>query len=164
MNDFRWSPHMISWQKFLTFLDVHLTAPKSHFEQGIYVCNDITIFPTSIFPIWFVGRSSNIRVKNAMIGVRWKMFHFTYQILKFLILSIEAAVQRFSRKRCSEKMQHIYRRIPMLKCDFNKCNSMSKVFFPIGIFEEWNLNLSVIWNKSVNTDWSCFACFVLDIN
>ena len=51
MNDFRWSPHMISWQKFLTFLDVHLTAPKSHFEEDIYVCNDIPIFPTSIFPI-----------------------------------------------------------------------------------------------------------------
>ena len=29
----------------------------------------------------------------------------------------------FIKKRCSENMQQIYRRIPMLKCDFNKVAS-----------------------------------------
>ena len=33
-----------------------------------------------------------------------------------------AAVQRCLRKRCSENMQQIYRRIPMPKCDFEQRN------------------------------------------
>ena len=32
----------------------------------------------------------------------------------------EAAVQRYSKKRCSENMQQIYRRTPSPKCYFNK--------------------------------------------
>ena len=40
--------------------------------------------------------------------------------IKKIILGLEAAVQRFLKKRCSENMQQICRRTPMPKCDFNK--------------------------------------------
>ena len=74
---------MISWQEFLNLLEdqnVHLAALKSYFAEDICICNDILILATSILPLQFVGRSSNID-KNAMMDARWKMFHFTYQIL-----------------------------------------------------------------------------------
>ena len=83
MNDLRWSPDMISWQEFLNLLEgqnVHLAAPKSHFAEDIYICSDVPILATSISPIRFVGRSSNIEGENAMMDARWKMFHFAYQI------------------------------------------------------------------------------------
>ena len=58
MNDFRWSPEMIPWQEFLNLLEgqnVHLAAPKSHFEEDIYLCKDTPIFATSISPVQFNG-------------------------------------------------------------------------------------------------------------
>ena len=83
MNDLRWSPDMISWQEFLNLLEgqnVHLAAPKSHFAEDIYICSYVPILATSISPIRFVGRISNIEGENAMMDARWKMFHFAYQI------------------------------------------------------------------------------------
>ena len=38
------------------------------------------------------------------------------------------------RKRCSENMQQIYRRTPMLKCDFNKAGKQLLQYFYHGIF------------------------------
>ena len=84
MNDLRWSPDMISWQEFLNLLgdeNVHMAAPKSHFVEDIYIFSDVTILATSVLPLRFVGRSSNIEGKNAMMDARWNMFRFTYQIL-----------------------------------------------------------------------------------
>ena len=99
--------------------------------QKTHTCSDVTILATSISPIWFVGRSSNMEGENAMMDSRWKMFHLSNSWF-------------WTRK----------------------CSSMSKVLFPIGPFGEWNLKLKVIQilNKSVNTDWFCFSCFILDIN
>ena len=38
------------------------------------------------------------------------------------------------RKRCSENMQQIYRRTPMLKCDFNKAAAtLLKSHFGMGV-------------------------------
>ena len=57
----------------------------------------------------------------------------------------EAALQRCSRKRCfrercSEKMQQIYRRTPMPKCDFNKvAKQFSKQFY-------WNRTLAWVFS------------------
>ena len=79
MNDLRWSP----WQEFLNLLEgqnVHLEAPKSHFAEDMYICSDVPILGTSISPIRFVGRSSNIKGENAMMDALWKMLHFAYQI------------------------------------------------------------------------------------
>ena len=42
---------------------------------------------------------------------------FLHTILQYYL---EVALQRCSKKRCSENMQEIYRRTPMRKCDFNK--------------------------------------------
>ena len=39
---------------------------------------------------------------------------------KNILVIAEAAVQRYSKKNCSKKMQQIYKRTPMTKCDFNK--------------------------------------------
>ena len=39
---------------------------------------------------------------------------------KNILVIAEAAVQRYSKKNCSKKMQQIYKRTPMPKCDFNK--------------------------------------------
>ena len=58
-----------------------MAAPKSHFVEDIYIFSDITILATSVLPLRFVGRSSNIEGKNAMMDARWNMFRFTYQIL-----------------------------------------------------------------------------------
>ena len=83
MKDLQWSPDMISWQVFLNLLDgqnVHLAAPKSHFSEDMYICSGVPILATSLSPIRFVGRSSNIEGGNAMMDARWKMFHFAYQI------------------------------------------------------------------------------------
>ena len=83
MNDLQWSPDMISWQEFLDLLEgqnVHLAAPKSHFTEDIYIFSDIPILATSISPIRFAGRSSNIEGENAMMDSRWRMFAFIYQI------------------------------------------------------------------------------------
>ena len=44
----------------------------------------------------------------------------------------EAPFRGILRKRCSENMQEIYRRTPMLKCNFNKlslCYGCSPVYF-----------------------------------
>ena len=37
------------------------------------------------------------------------------------------------RKKCSENMQQIYRRIPMPKCDFNKAANLSKSHFGVSV-------------------------------
>lgn len=136
MNDFRWSPHMISWQKFLTFLDVHLTAPKSHFEQGIYVCNDITIFPTSIFPIWFVGRSSNMEGENAMMDSRWKMFHLSNSW--------------FWTRKCNSVSKVFFPNV-----HFREWN------FKLNVIQIFNKNVNTYWFCiacfALDINWQCFS-------
>ena len=37
------------------------------------------------------------------------------------------------RKKCSENMQQIYRRIPMPKCDFNKVANLSESHFGVSV-------------------------------
>ena len=46
----------------------------------------------------------------------WKITRFSDNQVR----ETEAATQSVLKKRCSENMQKIYRRIPMPKCDFNK--------------------------------------------
>ena len=43
-----------------------------------------------------------------------------YEANKSNVARIEAAPVGVLKKRCSENMQQIYRRTPMLKCDFSK--------------------------------------------
>ena len=52
-------------------------------------------------------------------------FHCIKNFVKFTgkyLCQTEAVLQRCSWEKCSENMQQIYRRIPMLKCDFNKAS------------------------------------------
>ena len=51
----------------------------------------------------------------------------------------EAAVQGVLRKRCSENMQQIYRRIPMSKCDFKTTLLKSHLCMRICKFAPVNL-------------------------
>ena len=46
--------------------------------------------------------------------------HTIMKDVTFWLFKYKAAVRVVLKKRFSENMQHIYRRIPILKCDFNK--------------------------------------------
>lgn len=60
-----------------------MAATKSHSAEDIYNSSDVPTLVISIFPISFVGRSSNIEGEKAMMASRWKMFLLTYQIHDF---------------------------------------------------------------------------------
>ena len=64
--------------------NVHVAATKSHSAEDIYNSSDVPTLVISIFPISFVGRSSNIEGEKAMMDSRWKMLIFTYQIPEIL--------------------------------------------------------------------------------
>ena len=74
---------MIPWQEFLNLLEgqsVHLAAPKTHYARDILITDDVPIFATSIAPIMFSGKSSNVEGENAMMETRWRKFQLCVQI------------------------------------------------------------------------------------
>ena len=74
---------MILWQELLNLLEgqsVHLGAPKTHYARDILITDDISIFATSIAPIMFAGKGSNVKGENAMMKERWQKFQLFIQI------------------------------------------------------------------------------------
>lgn len=83
LNDLRYNSLMLPWQDFLNLLEgmeVHIPTPKTHFSEDIELTSDIPFFATSIAPIMFVGKSTDVSGENAMMECRWKEFKFTHSI------------------------------------------------------------------------------------
>ena len=81
----------------------------------------------------------------------------TTTILKKIIYTIQKQPLRgVPRKRCSENMQQIYRRTPMLKCDFNKvallCNFI-EITLQHGCF--WRMQILPTKKQKEN----CSGCY-----
>ena len=85
LNDLRYSPVMIPWQDFLNLLEgmeVHISAPKTHYAEDIELKSDIPFFATSIGPVNFVGKSEDPAGENQMMATRWNIFKFDQVIKK----------------------------------------------------------------------------------
>jgi hypothetical protein len=86
LNDFRWSPELITWSDFLLLLEgqtVHLPRPKNMFATDLCIPreNTIPIFATSKGPIEFYGKyNSRDERENDMMSSRWNIFTFSVQI------------------------------------------------------------------------------------
>ena len=83
LNDFRWSPQVISWNDMLLLLEgqlVHLPAPKTHFAKDIAFEKDTPIFCTGKYPIVFIKNGVIDERETEMMTVRWRVFNFNYQI------------------------------------------------------------------------------------
>ena len=78
LNDFRWSPEMISWKDFLLLPEghiVHLPAPKNQHSSDICIDADIPVFATSKEPIVYRSRNGQIDERETeMLSVRWRVF------------------------------------------------------------------------------------------
>ena len=99
LNDFRWSSQIIPWHDLLLLLEgqtVHLPAPKSHFSKDIVFENDSPIFCTSKDEITFVRGGVLDQRETEMMSVRWKIFHFHYQIPFTQQKSVPACPRCFS--------------------------------------------------------------------
>ena len=74
LNNFRWSAKIISWHDFLMLLEgqtVHLTTPKTHYQQDILFHGEMPIFCTSKDELSYVrGGVVNDR-ETQMMKVRW---------------------------------------------------------------------------------------------
>ena len=74
---------MILWQEFLNLLEhqsIHLAAPKTHYARDILITDDVPIFATSIAPIMFAGKITNVEGENVMMEARWRKFQLSVQI------------------------------------------------------------------------------------
>lgn len=83
LNDFRWSPQIISWHDLLLMLEgqlVHLSAPKSYYAKDLAFDGDTPIFATSKYPLVLVKNGAIDERETEMMNVRWKVFSFNYQI------------------------------------------------------------------------------------
>ena len=83
LNDFRWSPQVIPWHDLLLMLEghvVHLPAPKTHFAKDISLTSDTPIFCTGKHRLMYIKNGIVDERECGMMDVRWKIFHFTYQI------------------------------------------------------------------------------------
>ena len=99
LNDFRWSSQIIPWHDLLLLLEgqtVHLPTPKSHFSKDIVFENDSPIFCTSKDEITFVRGGVPDQRETEMMRVRWKIFHFHYQIPFTQQKSVPACPRCFS--------------------------------------------------------------------
>ena len=85
LNDFHWSPQIISWNDFLLMSEgqpVHLPAPKSHLCKDIVFDKDKPIFGTSKYELVSVRGGVVDERETEMIKVRWQIFHLSCQILQ----------------------------------------------------------------------------------
>ena len=90
LNDFRWSPQIISWHDLLLMLEgqlVHLPAPKSHYSKDLVFDRDTPVFATSKFPLAFVKNGAIDERETEMMSVRWRLFNFNYQIPREQLLT-----------------------------------------------------------------------------
>ena len=81
INDLRWSPSLISWNKFLLLLEgqpLHFPAPKSHYAKYIFL--DTPIFATSNERISLAKGRMLLDKETEMMSVRWHVFEFNRQI------------------------------------------------------------------------------------
>jgi len=86
LNDFRWSPEMITWSDFLLLLEgqtVNLPRPKNLYASDMRIdrSNTIPFFATSKGPIEYVGKF-NVRDEREtdMMSSRWLTICFEKQI------------------------------------------------------------------------------------
>ena len=80
----------------------------------------------SYFSFFFLSfqcfSSAPCYVKQILVGLHL-LWHFFFRFLEghsAVLEKTEAAIQSILKKRCSENIQHIYRRTPMPECDFKK--------------------------------------------
>ena len=59
---------------------VHLPAPKTHFAKDISLTSDTRIFCTGKHRFMYIKNGIVDERESGMMDVRWKIFHFTYQI------------------------------------------------------------------------------------
>lgn len=85
LNDFRWSPEMISWSDFLLLLEgstVHLPRPRNVFTTDLRIDrkNNVPFFATSKTPIEFRKFNLLDEVETKMMDSRWHVFKVTRNI------------------------------------------------------------------------------------
>ena len=83
LNDFRYTPAILPWNDMLLLLEghfVHLAAPKTTYARDNEFTSDTPVFATSKSPIVFIKGSSIDERETEMMDVRWRKFHFFYQI------------------------------------------------------------------------------------
>jgi len=86
MQDFRWTPELISWKDMLLLLEgesVHLPAPRNQYKYDVCIDSDIPVFATSKNRIEYVGKfNSRDDRETEMMEVRWKVIEFNQRILE----------------------------------------------------------------------------------
>lgn len=101
LNDFRWSPEMISWKELLLLLEgqtVHLPSPKNHYNRDIAITADTPIFATGKSEITYVGKYNTTDItENEMMAVRWKVFKFKRQITQQEQIELQPCNKCFSQ-------------------------------------------------------------------
>ena len=84
LNDFRWTPELIPWERLLVLLEggpVHFPTPRNHFVKDIKFDKDTPIFATSRGEIKHCGKHNvSDERENEMMVVRWKIFKLHQQI------------------------------------------------------------------------------------
>ena len=100
LNDFRWSPEIISWADLLLLLEGHpvrFPTPKNHCARDILFTKDAPVFATSEGEIKFsgsYGRSND--QENEMMRVRWKIYKLFYQIPDEEIITMKKCPRCFA--------------------------------------------------------------------
>ena len=82
LNDFRWSPQVISWHDILLMLEgqqVHIPAPKTHYANDLVFDKDTQIFATGKRTMVYIKNGSIDEKETEMLSVRWKVFYFNNQ-------------------------------------------------------------------------------------
>ena len=103
LQDFRYSPNVISWADFLLLLEgetVKLPAPKNHFAEDILLdaSNDIPIFATGPNKIEFTRQSADFERETDMMDSRWHVIKLTHVFKK------EDQIEIPPCKRCFAKL------------------------------------------------------------
>ena len=83
LNDFRWTASIIPWHDFLLMLEgqiVHLPAPKTHYTRDLVLEKETPVFATSNTQLVYVRGGEVDEKESEMRAVRWRLFHFFYQI------------------------------------------------------------------------------------
>ena len=89
------------------------------------------------------------RIKSYLKRIEWKSFKKLMQLIKLMLCNIQKQPPRgVLKKRCSENIPQIYRRTPMLKCDFNKvaldgCFCLLRIYFRLNFRYFWILKYMV---------------------
>jgi len=101
LNDFRWSPELISWKEFLLLLEgqlVHLPTPKNHYSKDIALSKDIPVFATGKAQIKYVGKfNAEDERETAMMDSRWQYFELRHQIPVEEQKDIQPCISCFSK-------------------------------------------------------------------